>query len=267
MQTVEVYTYPIKLWPVLITDDAILSCKEYRIVYSRPITIFKGVQNKIKLWCLNTDQKPINISNVSLTCNLFTPGTQYEWVSKTVANIDNANGVAQVAFLDSDLAALNLGTYELGMTATDTNTGDITPVYLNDNYQGRLPFLLEMGPVSALTNPIPVVFTDTPSVGVVSNYIDMTNRPAGNNISTFTANLVVPYTGNILAQGAIVTNPVNIDFGNIIVENYSNVSGQVMFNVPGTITSLRFILDSIDPNGRYGNAIPSDYITSACIRY
>lgn len=267
MQTIKIFRFPIKIWPLIVLDPGSSFITEWHNVYSRPITLFKGVDNPIKLWNLNTDQKPINISNISLTCNLFTPGTQYQWISKSVTNVDSANGVAQVTFVSSDLAGLELGKYEIGMTATDINFGNATPVYLNDNYQGRLTVNLELGSVSALTDPIPVTFTDTPRVGVVSNYIDLTVRPSGNNNLTFGANLIVPYTGNIVAQGAMITNPVNGDFGNILLENYDNFSGLTMFNVPGTYATIRFLIDELDPNGTYGNINANNYITSAAIRY
>jgi hypothetical protein len=265
MQTIKAFNYPIKIRAQLVIDPPTI-LQEERFVYSRPITVFQGVQNNIKIWFLNTDQKPVDISNISVTFNLFTPATQYQWLSKPVNDYDSANGVAIINLLSSDLAPLALGFYEVGMTATSLIDSSVTPVYLNDNYQGRLSLNLEPGPVSALTPPIPVTFTDTSHVGVVSDNIDLTVRPSGNNNLTFGANLILPYTGNIVAQASMVTNPVNADFGNVVIENYSNVSGPIMFNVPGTFAVMRFLLSALDPNGN-GNVVANNYITSSSVRY
>lgn len=270
MQTVLAYNYPIKILAQIVDDyiNQLGYDTEWRQVYSREITAFQGVNNPVKITFLNTDQKTANIANLTISVNLFTPETQYQWLSKT-ANVANAStGIAWVTFTSSDLQPLEYGMYEIGMTATDVNSGQVTPVYLNDNYQGRLTFNLLPGPVSTQTPPVGITFTDVPLSGVVSNYIDLTVRPQGDSTLTFFANLIVPYTGNIIAQGAMITNPVYpSDFANIVVENYSNFSGNTMLNVLGTYSTMVFLVDQLDPGGQWGNINANNYITSSMVRY
>ena len=40
-------------------------------MYSTPLTIYSGVNNPIKISCMNSDQKLINVSNVDIQCGLF----------------------------------------------------------------------------------------------------------------------------------------------------------------------------------------------------
>jgi hypothetical protein len=265
MQQIRAYQFPFRMIAQLDADPSGFY-GEFRQMYSRQITTFKGVDNPVRINFLNTDQKFANIATITANVNVFTPGTQYQWFSKPVVVGNASIGSANVTFLSSDLAGLELGFYEIGMTATDTTSNITTPVFLNDNYQGRLPMELQLGPVSAETDPISLTFTDVSNVGVVSNQVNLTIRPAGNNTATFFANLAQPYTGNIIAQGTLVTNPVNSDFGNITVQPYANISGPVMFNVLGTYAVMRFIIDTLDPAGN-SNIIVSNFVGNATIRY
>lgn len=264
MEFIRAYPYPAKIVAQLDYEPSWFT-GEWRRMYSRPITVFYGVDNPIRITFLNADQKAANLTNITANVNVFSPGTQYQWITKPVTIANATAGQANITFTSSDLAPLELGFYEIGMTANYGNS-NATPVFLNDNYLGRITMDLQLGPVSSELDPIPVSFTDTSGIGVVSDQIDLTVRPTGDTTATFCANLVQPYTGNIIAQGTMVTNPTNNDFGNIIVENYSNVSGNVMFNVLGSYATIRFIVDAIDPWGN-SNVIVSDYIDCGKIRY
>jgi hypothetical protein len=244
----------------------IVGYNEVRTVYSTPLVIYSGVNNPIKIQCLNSDQKRINVSNANIQCGLFVPNTQNELITANATSIDSANGVVEIIFTPSQISPLDFGMYEIGLVATDANL-NAYPVYIDDNYGSRLSIRLDKGPVLAYPDPTPLTFLDVTDVGVVSNQINLTNRPMNSTLATLCANLVL-YTGNIIAQGSLVSIPLPTDWANISLTGYSNAAGLVFQNVSGSFAWLRFVLDTIDPS-KTGNLSPSNiaaYISGGNIR-
>lgn len=241
------------------SDVGLVGYNEAKVVYSIPLKLYSGVTNPIKVSCLNSDQKTVNVSTVNIQCGLFQAGTENELIVANAANIDAANGVVQVTFTPSQLAPLDFGFYEVAMTATDANL-NVYPIYIDDNYGSRLPVQFLKGPVLAYANALPVQWTDQPTTGVTSQNINLTERPMGSTLATLQTNLgnaTTGYTGNIIAQGTMVTIPLSVDWGNISSTFYSNISGNVTQNVVGSFALIRFIADGIDPNG-WGNTSSSN---------
>ena len=169
----------------------------------------------------------------------------------------------QSTLLASQLAPLDFGFYQIGLVATDMG-GNAFPIYINDHYGSRLTATLMKGPVFAYADPINVVWTDQSLLGVCSDAINLTGRPLSSTTATLMANLVA-YTGNIVAQGSLVSFPTNTDWANISSVYYSNVSGPVFQNVLGSYAWCRFLLPDADPMGT-GNVNVNNYITGGNIR-
>ena len=239
--------------------------EEYRQVYARSVKLYQGVYNPVKILCLNTDQKPIDVTNSSIQFSLFEPNTECELFTVTATPVDTANGVVQINLTPGQIAALDFGSYEMAITNSDQN-GNIYPCYVSDNYNARLNVDLLKGPIQGLMQAIPLSFTDIPSVGLISNQVNLTDRPITSTLLTLEANLQA-YTGNIVALGSLVSQPTIGDFANISSTYYSNVSGFVMQNVIGTYAVIEFLLDSADPSGRTGNIFSNNFITNANIRF
>jgi hypothetical protein len=232
-------------------------------VYSTPITLYSGVNNPIKIQALNSDQKRIDVSNIAVQFGLFECNSENELISITASNVDAANGVVEATLTPSLLAPLDFGYYEIALIGTDLNS-NVYPIYIDDNYGSRLTATLKKGPVLAYGDPLPVNFFDTVGVGVVSSEIDLTHRPQNSTLVTLQANLN-SYTGNIIAQGSLISGPSSTDWGNISSTLYSNVSEPVFQNVNGAYACIRFILDSADPNGN-GTVFANSFVSNANIR-
>ncbi len=238
---------------------------ENKIVYSNKLALYTGVNNPIRIQCLNSDQQRVNTSNVTVQVGLFEANTQNELIKYTASNVDNANGIVSVNFLPSDLAPLNIGFYEVTVSAVDTN-GNVFPVYIDDNFGNRLTVQLFKGPVFAYPDPVPVTFIDIGHKGVMSGQINLTNRPMNSTTATLQIEFIQPYTGNITSQGSLVSIPMPNDFANINSVNYSNANGIIFQNVLGSFAVIQFVVDDIDPQG-WGNIQVSDWINNANIRY
>jgi hypothetical protein len=233
------------------------------IVYSNPLTIFSGVNNPIKIQCLNSDQKRVDVSNVSIQAGLFEPNTENELVTQTAANIDSANGIVEVFYTANDLAGLDFGYYEIALRAIDSG-GNVFPIYINDHSGSRLTTKLSKGPILAYADALPLDFVDVTGVGVVSNQIDLTNRPINSTVATMSCNLQ-SYSGNLIGQATLVSTPTNTDWANVSVTNYSNQSGFIFQNLVGSFAWGRFLLADADPSGN-GNVSVSGFVSDGNIR-
>jgi hypothetical protein len=239
---------------------------EGHAVYSNPIQLYNSVNNPIRILCLNSDQKKVNVSNITVQAGLFESGTQNQLILQTATPVDAANGIIQINLLSSDLSGLDFGTYEMALVASDLG-GNSYPVYINDFYGSRLQTQLSPGPVLGYPDPINLSWVDTVGVGVVTSQINLTNRPINSSLAT--AYIVFnQYTGNITSQGTLVTTPQNTDWSNITSTYYSNVSGGVFQNTPGSYTWLRFIADGLDPSktGNLNQSNISNVIVGGNIR-
>jgi hypothetical protein len=264
MQTVKAYfeNKNIRIRAQVVGFDSTAPTLE-TFMYSNPLSIYSGVNNPIKIQCLNSDQKRINVSNVSIQCGLFEPNTENELLTITALPVDTANGVVEIIMTPADLAPLQFGDYEIAVTAVD-NGGNVYPIYINDFFGSRLKTHLRKGPVLAYADATPITFVDEGGVGVVSGAVDLTVRPINSTVATLCCNLQA-YTGNILAQVSMTTTPTPTDWGNVSIASYSNVSGFIMQSVIGQFAKLRFILPEADPT-QSGNVTANSFVTNANIR-
>lgn len=74
MYTTSVYVYTQRQIVVLLSGN---SPRKYMPVYAKPLTLNKGVDNKIQFQFLNQEQKPVDITGKSITCRILNyNGTQ-----------------------------------------------------------------------------------------------------------------------------------------------------------------------------------------------
>jgi hypothetical protein len=239
------------------SSESSYSFKEESIMYTNPIKLYSGVDNPIKVRCLDSEQKRVNVSNMTIQLNIFESETNNVLATSNASSIDNANGKILSQFNSNQLEGLDFGDYEIAMTSQDIN-GNIYPIYMDDNYTSRLPLTLLRGPVNANSEPIDLLWTNNDNSGVTSQYVNLSDRPILSTLATACLNLN-SYSGNVVAQGSIITTPSETDFANISYVNYSNTSGLVFQNVEGSYGTIRFLLDAA-----IGNA--NSYILGGNVR-
>lgn len=262
MQTTKLYPIPNEIIAVLI-DGTEAASTEFIKVYARPIKLYSGSTNPLKVTFLTADQKAVNMSNINVFFNLFEVDGQEILLSKT-GNITNANsGVATVTILPTDISNLELGYYEAAFSAVD-GTGAVTAVYIDDHYGSRVTVELEAGPVNVIPGPTQLNFLPFPDgykSANVSQQINLTTRNTGMTTFTLQASLDT-YTGNVIFQGTLSGQPGNNDFTSISSTNYSNVSGPIILSSAGTFAYIQVYLDGTTANV---NAIAPIY--NANLRY
>lgn len=104
-----------------------------RVVYQRPIEIYRGADNPITIKFKNQDQKAANIAGLAFYGYIvdYLKGNVVANVAVTVSNVSTAT--ASVMLTDSFLNTLPQNKYKLAFLSSDGNYN--TPVYSDDNFK------------------------------------------------------------------------------------------------------------------------------------
>jgi hypothetical protein len=131
MTTITSYLYDNKVIVQILDDDPEIKTRN-RIVYSRPIKVYQGVDNVITLQFRNNDQKAANIAGKSFALTLTAAqGEAAVWTGNvTIGNVVTAVGT--VVLDKSSVDNLSQEYYNYTVSYTD---GDLTlPAYVDDNW-------------------------------------------------------------------------------------------------------------------------------------
>ena len=142
MQAVKTYLYP-NLVEVQILDPSIYALRK-RTVYSRTITIYKGVDNPIQVIVNNQDNKPVPLTDYQVRVDVQDPVNEVSLCNITVAITDAAKGLG-IFTLDREFVdSLDQRFYKLTFRTTRIDDGTEQPMYTNHNY--GVPLDLEVLP-------------------------------------------------------------------------------------------------------------------------
>lgn len=141
MQTLRIYLYD-QFLALQISPDQALTLED-RTVYTRPIILYKGINNTLKVLVKNADQKPVNITGLTFYAQLVRTPQQDFVGSFTITNITPVSGVAELTIPASVLNPAPEGFYHL-LIKYDNGTDDVM-VYSDDNYSVAIPVHLKLG--------------------------------------------------------------------------------------------------------------------------
>lgn len=126
-------------------SDSAPNVQEDRKVYSRPVQLFKGINNELSIAVSNADQKPVNISNYQIQVDLVSADAQ-DLLGRFSAEItDAAQGLADVQIPAWIINPAPTGWYRLLVRYADDAAGAQRPGFVNDNYQMSIPVQLQLG--------------------------------------------------------------------------------------------------------------------------
>ena len=133
-----------------------------RVVYTRPIQIYQGVSNVLKIEIKNSDQKPIDVTGHRLVFNIvddYVYANATTVLSANVEPLDYSIGTGYVVLPAADLTQLYREQY-LYNIKIETCWGNVAS-YVDDNYGAAgqlhisnsaypvpLPANLDLGPVA-----------------------------------------------------------------------------------------------------------------------
>ena len=142
MQTIKAYLYNQKV-VAQVFDPTIFTTRN-RVVYSRPIKVYQGIDNPVQVTVLNQDQKPVNLTGYIMQASIQDPTNQItvETYAVTFANI--AIGQGTFVLDKGTINSLDQRFYKLTFKTIKTSDNAEQPVYIDDNY--GVPLDLEVLP-------------------------------------------------------------------------------------------------------------------------
>lgn len=138
---IQAYLYANKV-EVQFWDPAIFSPRN-RVVYSRPITVYQGIDNPLQIVIKNQDQKPVDVTGYSITLDLQDPLIANTITSLPVTISNATSGLGNVTITSAILAALEQRIYKIAIKAVAS--GNSRPLYIDDNYGAQLDLIVKPG--------------------------------------------------------------------------------------------------------------------------
>ena len=132
MPIISSYLYENKFTVQILEDDPTIKTRN-RVVFQRPIEIYRGADNPITIYFKNQDQKPANIAGITFTGYIidYLKGNVVANCNVTISNVSAAT--ANVMLTDSFLNTLPQNKYKLAFLKS--SGGFNTPVYADDNFK------------------------------------------------------------------------------------------------------------------------------------
>ena len=142
MITIKTYLYK-NIAEVQIMDPSIFTTRT-RIMYSRPIKVYQGIDNPVQVIVRNQDQKNVNLTGYTVQASIQDPVNQVtiETYAVTFANV--AIGQGTFTLDRGTINTLENRFYKLTFKTTKTSDSTEQPIYIDDNY--GVPLDLEILP-------------------------------------------------------------------------------------------------------------------------
>jgi uncharacterized protein YukJ len=151
---IQAYLYS-NIVEVQIWDPTIFSPRN-RVVYSRPITVYQGIDNPLQIVIKNQDQKPVNMTGYTVQLNIEDPVNEVTAYSLAVNFTDITKGTGTVTVDTSTVNSLDQRIYKLTLKKVLTANNSETPLYIDDNF--GVPLDLEVKPAYySTTEPAPAL--------------------------------------------------------------------------------------------------------------
>lgn len=228
---------------VLYNPDTTTSNRS-RIVYARPLKLYRGISNTLQLRLLNVDQKPVDVTGKTFAMNIIDQSTHLVIKSKTGTIANAAQGHVDFELNDSDLRNSDAGYYIYSVHELKSD-GSKTVVYSNDDYDADGELRIYDSPYSGFDESKEVNF-DTMTASVQgtdeSDYI-LAYPHLNQNGALHTAQYYLDnYTGSITVQVTLDNDPSDngVTWIDLTSTAYANNTGNEYVTFTGVYTAVRF---------------------------
>lgn len=224
------------------------SARKYMPVYAKPLTLHKGVDNQIQFQFLNQEQKPVDITNKSITCRIISYDGTEVLLQKALTLQLPATGIAALILNSSDIEDIpaQKAYYSLEIPVGEFNY----PVFVDQNAGARgdlnivnsvLPSFIPSMPITIPTGqPFPNLNPNANSNTTANTYYSSVINTENNPILTLQAQYS-EYYGNVTIEGSTI---VDNDWYPITTEAYSNLSDTKGYTVTGYHPYIRMVFTS-----------------------
>ena len=132
MITVKAYLYP-NLAEVQVFDPSIFTTRN-RVVYSRTIKVYQGIDNPIQVVVRNQDQKGVDLTGYVVEAEIQDPTNGITVESYAVTFADITKGLANFTIDKGTINALEQRFYKLTFKTIRVSDNTEQPIYIDDNY-------------------------------------------------------------------------------------------------------------------------------------
>lgn len=132
MQTIKTYLYS-NILEVQVLDPSIFTVRN-RIVYSRTIKIYQGIDNPLQVVVKNQDQKAVDTTGYLVQVDIQDPSIQGSVESISVTMVTPTKGQGTVLITRDVVNSLDQRIYKLNVKLIKISTNAEQPLYIDDNY-------------------------------------------------------------------------------------------------------------------------------------
>lgn len=151
---IQAYLYS-NIVEVQIWDPTIFTPRN-RVVYSRPITVYQGIDNPLQIVIRNQDQKLVNMTGYTVQIAIEDPVNEVTAYTFAVSFTDITKGLGTVTLDTATVNSLDQRIYKLTLKKILTADSSESPLYIDDNFS--VPLDLEVKPAYySTTEPAPAL--------------------------------------------------------------------------------------------------------------
>jgi hypothetical protein len=136
MQQIQSYLYPNTV-EVQFLDPTIFSPRN-RVVYSRPITVYQGIDNPLQVVVKNQDQKSVDLTGYLVQLDIQDPVAQASVDSLAVIITNYTKGLGTVTIPREVVNLLDQRIYKITVKLINDTTNVERPMYIDDNFGASL---------------------------------------------------------------------------------------------------------------------------------
>lgn len=121
-------TVQVQIW-----DPSIFSPRN-RVVYSRPIIVYQGIDNPLQIVIKNQDQKAVDLTGYTVQIDIQDPLNKLTAYTFPVTFTDITKGQGTVIFDKDSINSLDQRIYKLTMRTISDDDLSEKPLYIDDNF-------------------------------------------------------------------------------------------------------------------------------------
>lgn len=216
-----------------------------KIVYARPLKLYRGINNTMQLRLLDNDQKAVDITGKTFVFNIVDPTTHLVIKNKTGVIANATQGKVDFTFTSTDLSSAYAGKLKYSIHEEDGLGNRTRIVYSDDDYgaDGVLqmfdsPYVGFSASQTATFSTMTASTTDDNS-----NYVVAHEHLNADSVHTVQYFFDTAYTGRVTIQVTLAEDPSSLldsDWTEQSYEDFTAKTGSHSVTFPGNYTAVRF---------------------------
>lgn len=241
-QSTKVFLYNQRHRVVWLNTTGNYFTRRYRQMYAKNLRISRGTDNQILFEFVNQDQKPVDITGMTLTFRMI-GSEEILLLEKDLVIVNATRGQAKLHVEESELDQIQPQEAYYSVERVDDGS-PYEPMYVDDDASARgviviqdqvMPAFIESG---ELTIP-----TGQPE----SEYVSSVHSTEHNSLYSYVVQFD-GFSGNFEIQGAVDANEITSPTGQkytIYSQTLENADGLVLYNVTGFHPYIRFEFSNV----------------------